>query len=91
MNKGELITNVANDTDLTKKEVEIIINSVFINIQKALMQNDKVQIIGFGSFDVKFHSARKGRNPRTGDVINIPESKIPVFKPSKILKDRINK
>lgn len=83
MNKTELIMCVTEETKLNKKDVEKAVNTIFSSIQKALIQNDKVQIIGFGSFELKTHTARKGRNPRTGEPIDISESKIPSFKVGK--------
>ena len=65
MNKTELIMCVTEETKLNKKDVEKAVNTIFSSIQKALIQNDKVQIIGFGSFELKTHTARKGRNPGT--------------------------
>lgn len=91
MNKTELITSVAEITELTKKDAEKAVNAVFANIQKALSEDDKVQIIGFGTFEVKTHAARKGRNPQTGETIEIPEGKTPTFKAGKLLKSMINK
>ena len=86
MNKTELIMCVTEETKLNKKDVEKAVNTIFSSIQ-----NDKVQIIGFGSFELKTHTARKGRNPRTGEPIDISESKIPSFKASKSLKSIINR
>lgn len=91
MNKTELIMCVTEETKLNKKDVEKAVNTIFSSIQKALIQNDKVQIIGFDSFELKTHTARKGRNPRTGELIDISESKIPSFKASKSLKSIINR
>ena len=91
MNKTELIMCVTEETKLNKKDVEKAVNTIFSSIQKALIQNDKVQIIGFGSFELKTHTARKGCNPRTGEPIDISESKIPSFKASKSLKSIINR
>ena len=91
MNKTELIMCVTEETKLNKKDVEKAVNTIFSSIQKALIQNDKVQIIGFGSFELKTHTARKGHNPRTGEPIDISESKIPSFRASKSLKSIINR
>lgn len=87
MNKSELISIVAEKVGLTKKDTEKVVNSVFDGIGEALAQGDKVQIIGFGTFDVRSRKAREGRNPATGDTIKIPAVKVPVFKAGKALKD----
>lgn len=90
MNKTELIMCVTEETKLNKKMLKKLL-ILFFKYTKALIQNDKVQIIGFGSFELKTHTARKGRNPRTGEPIDISESKIPSFKASKSLKSIINR
>ncbi|EAX47266.1 histone family protein DNA-binding protein [Thermosinus carboxydivorans Nor1] len=91
MNKTELIASVAEKAGMTKKDAEKALNAVFASIEEALAQNDKVQIIGFGTFEVRTREARKGRNPQTGKEIDIPASKSPVFKAGKGLKDAVNK
>lgn len=90
MNKSELVASVAEVAELTKKDAEKAVNAVFASVQKALVEDDKVQIIGFGSFEVRTRAARKGRNPQTGDTIEIPASKNPVFKAGKALKEAVN-
>ncbi|HJF84672.1 HU family DNA-binding protein [Megamonas hypermegale] len=90
MNKSELVASVAEVAELTKKDAEKAVNAVFASVQKALVEDDKVQIIGFGTFEVRTRAARKGRNPQTGETIEIPESKNPVFKAGKALKDAVN-
>ena len=90
MNKSELVAKVAENAGLTKKDAEKAINAVFSSIEKALVDGDKVQMIGFGIFEVKERAARKGRNPQTGNEIDIPASKNPVFKAGKALKDAVN-
>ena len=80
MNKSELVANVAEKAGLTKKDAEKAVVSVFAAIEGALKEGDKVQLIGFGTFEVKERAARKGRNPRTKEEIDIPASKNPVFK-----------
>ena len=90
MNKSELVASVAEVAELTKKDAEKAVNAVFSFLQKALVEDDKVQIIGFGTFEVRTRAARKGRNPQTGETIEIPESKNPVFKAGKALKDAVN-
>ena len=90
MNKSELVASVAEVAELTKKDAEKAVNAVFASVQKALVEDDKVQIIGFGTFEVRTRAARKGRNPQTGETIEIPASKNPVFKAGKALKDMLN-
>ena len=90
MNKSELVASVAEVAELTKKDAEKAVNAVFASVQKALVEDDKVQIIGFGTFEVRTRAARKGRNPQTGETIEIPESKNPVFKAGKALKEAVN-
>ena len=90
MNKSELVASVAEVAELTKKDAEKAVNAVFASVQKALVEDDKVQIIGFGTFEVRTRAARKGRNPQTGETIEIPESKNPVFKAGKALQDSVN-
>ncbi|SFL88876.1 DNA-binding protein HU-beta [Pelosinus propionicus DSM 13327] len=91
VNKTELIASVAEKAGLTKKDAEKAINALFVSVEEALAQQDKVQIIGFGTFEVKTREERKGRNPQTGAEITIPASKNPVFKAGKGLKDVVNK
>ena len=90
MNKTELVASVAEKTGLTKKDAEKAVNALFDSVQDALTAGDKGQMIGFGTFEVKERAARKGRNPRTGQDIEIPASKNPVFKAGKALKDAVN-
>ena len=88
-NKSQLIENVASKTGLTKKDATAAVDAVFGSIQDTLKQGDKVQLIGFGTFEVRERAARKGRNPQTGAEIKIPASKVPAFKPGKALKDSV--
>ena len=90
MNKSELVASVAEVAELTKKDAEKAVNAVFASVQKALVEDDKVQIIGFGTFEFRTRAARKGRNPQTGETIEIPASKNPVFKAGKALKEAVN-
>lgn len=90
-NKAELVSEVAAKTDLTKKEVAAAVDAIFSSIQEDLAKGEKVQLIGFGTFEVRHRAARKGRNPQTGKEIEIPASKVPAFKPGKGLKDAVNK
>jgi DNA-binding protein HU-beta len=88
-NKQELVNDVATTTGLTKKDATAAVDAVFASIQDTLAKGDKVQLIGFGNFEVRSRAARKGRNPQTGEEIEIAASKIPAFKPGKALKDAI--
>ncbi len=89
MNKTDLINAVAESTELSKKDATKAVDAVFDAIMDSLQQGDKVQLIGFGNFEVRERAARKGRNPQTGDEIEIPASKVPAFKPGKALKDAV--
>jgi DNA-binding protein HU-beta len=91
MNKTELVAVVAEKSGLTKKDAERVVSATFETITAQLMKGEKVQISGFGIFEVKEREARVGRNPRTKEAIEIPASKAPAFKPSKALKDTIAK
>ena len=91
MNKTELIAAAAESTGLTKKDTEKVLNAALESIAAALAQGDKVQISGFGSFEVKEREARVGRNPQTGETMEIAASRIPAFKAGKALKDRVAK
>lgn len=90
MNKTELVAKVSEASQLTKSAASLVINSVFSTISDALQKGEKVQIVGFGSFETRDRAARKGRNPQTGEEIDIPAGKAPAFKPGKSLKDLIN-
>lgn len=90
VNKTELVASVAEKAGMTKKDAEKAINALFASVEEALAKDDKVQIIGFGTFEVKAREERKGRNPQTGAEITIPASKTPVFKAGKGLKDAVN-
>ena len=91
MNKSELIAAMADKTGETKKNAEASLNALVDVITEALAKGDKVQLVGFGSFEVRKRAARKGRNPQTKEEIKIPASKAPVFKAGKALKDLVNK
>ena len=90
-NKAELVDRVAKKTQLTKKDVSATVEALFETIQEALKAGEKVQVIGFGNFEVREHAARKGRNPQTGKEIKIKASKVPAFKAGKALKDAVKK
>lgn len=91
MNKSELVEEISNKTEMTKKVTEESLNALVEVIKEALQKGDKVQLVGFGSFEVRKRAARKGRNPQTKEEIKIPASKAPVFKAGKALKDLVNK
>ena len=89
MNKTELIAAIAEKTNLTKKDSELALAASLEAITEALVEGDKVQLIGFGSFEIKNREAREARNPRTGETIKVAASKAPVFKAGKALKDKV--
>ena len=91
MNKTELIALTAERTGLTKKDTERVLNAALDAVSAAMASGDKVQLSGFGAFDVKDREARVGRNPHTKEAIDIPATRVPVFKPSKALRDLIAK
>ena len=91
MNKAELVAAVAEKTALSKKDSEKAVNAAFEAITAALVGGDKVQLVGFGAFEVKERNARVGRNPKTKEEIQIPTSRVPVFKAGKALKDVVAK
>ena len=90
MNKSELIAAMAAKTGETKKNAEASLNAFIDVVTESLEKGDKVQLVGFGSFEVRKRAARKGRNPQTKEEIKIPASKAPVFKAGKALKDLVN-
>ncbi|CCQ98494.1 non-specific DNA-binding protein HBsu; signal recognition particle-like (SRP) component [[Clostridium] ultunense Esp] len=89
MNKTELVAKVAEATELSKKDAQKAVEAVFDAITEALKAGDKVQLVGFGNFEIRERSARKGRNPQTGEEIQIAASKVPAFKPGKALRDSV--
>ncbi|HEX7057619.1 MAG TPA: HU family DNA-binding protein [Bacilli bacterium] len=91
MNKSDLITRVAESAELSKKDATKAVEATFAAISEALQNGDKVQLVGFGNFEIRERSARKGRNPQTGEEIDIPASKVPAFKPGKALRDACDK
>lgn len=90
MNKTELVAAVAERAQLTKKDTEKVVNAVFESIEEALVAGDKIQLIGFGTFEVRERAEREGRNPQTGKTIKIAASKVPAFKAGKSLKEAVN-
>ena len=91
MNKSDLIAAIAAKTGDTKKGAEATLNAFVDTVSQSLVKGDKVQLVGFGSFEVRKRAARKGRNPQTKEEIKIPASKAPIFKAGKALKDLVNK
>lgn len=89
MNKSTLVSNVAKTTGLTKKDAAAAVDSIFATVTKALADGEKVQLIGFGTFEVRDRAARKGRNPQTGAEIEIPATVVPAFKAGKMLKQAV--
>lgn len=89
MNKTDLVNAVAETSDLSKKDAGKAVDAVFDTVMNTLKTGEKVQIIGFGNFEVRDRAARKGRNPQTGEEIQIPASKVPAFKAGKALRDAV--
>ena len=90
MNKTELIEAIAKETGLKKKDAEAAVGAFIGAIEGALAKGEKVQLVGFGTFETKERAARTGHNPRTGEEINIATATMPVFKPGKVLKDKVD-
>ena len=90
MTKADLVNVVAAEAGVSKKDAEAVLNSAFAAISGALKDGDKVQLFGFGTFEVKAVAAREGRNPKTGETIEIAACKKPSFTASKVLKDKVN-
>ncbi|WP_106769541.1 HU family DNA-binding protein [Paenibacillus faecalis] len=89
MNKTDLINNISSKSGLTKKDVENVLNGFLGEITEALANGEKVQLIGFGTFETRKRAGRTGRNPQTGNVIEIPESNVPAFKAGNKLKEAV--
>jgi integration host factor subunit beta len=90
MTKADLIEEVSRLAELTRKDSEVIVETIFDSVVRSLRVGDKIEIRGFGSFRTRQRNPRVGRNPKTGDRVEVPAKKIPFFKPSKELKDLIN-
>jgi len=90
MNKSQLIEALAREENLAFKKAEEIVNTVFEDMEKALIGGERVEIRGFGSFKIKNYEGYKGRNPKTGEIIEVPEKKLPFFKVGKELKERVD-
>jgi DNA-binding protein HU-beta len=91
MNKAELVASIAEKSEMPKKDAEKALNAFMESVEEALTKGEKVQLVGFGSFEVRERAARKGRNPQTKEEITIEASRVPVFKVGKALKDQVNK
>jgi integration host factor subunit beta len=91
MTKAELVDEVSRVSDLTKKHSEVIVETVFRSIIAALQRGEKIELRGFGSFRLRQREPRNGRNPKTGDTVDVPPKKVPYFKPGKELKELINR
>lgn len=89
MNKTELINAVAEKTAMSKKDCETVVNATLDAMTAALVDGEEIRLVGFGTFEVKKREARIGRNPKTKEAIPIPASKVPAFKPGKVLKDAV--
>lgn len=90
MTKAELVDNVADKANLTKKQTEVIVNILFNSITEALSDGDKVELRGFGSFRIRARNPREGRNPKTGGTVHIPAKKVPFFKAGKELREMVD-
>ena len=91
MNKTELVSAVAEASGVSKKDTDAVIKTTFEAIEKAMASGDKVQVIGFGTFEIRDRAEREGKNPQTGETVMIPACKVPAFKAGKALKDAVNK
>lgn len=89
MNKRDLIQKTAEETGLSQKDCEAVINTLFDTIRKTVESGEKVQIIGFGTFELRARAARTARNPRTGEAVEVPARRVPVFKPGAELKQAV--
>jgi DNA-binding protein HU-beta len=90
MNKADLISQVAEKTEMTKKDAEKTVSALLATIEEALSKGEKVQLVGFGTFEIRERAARKGRNPQTGEEISIAAARVPVFKAGKALRDAVS-
>lgn len=91
MNKAELIAVVADKTGMSKKDTEVVVNAALNTIMETMAEEERVQLVGFGSFEVKKRAERTGRNPATKETIRIPASKAPAFKPGKAMKEAVTR
>jgi integration host factor subunit beta len=91
MNKSQLIEALAKAKNLTLKKAEMVVNALFDNMAEALVQSERIEIRGFGSFKVKFYDGYKGRNPKTGELIKVMGKKLPFFKVGKEMRERVDR
>ncbi len=91
MNKSQLIEALAKAENITLMKAEIVVNAVFVNMAEALVEKERIEIRGFGSFKVKSYQGYKGRNPKTGDLIKVDSKKLPFFKVGKELRERVDR
>jgi DNA-binding protein HU-beta len=89
MNKGELVDKVADRADVTKKQADAVITATIDSIMEAVAAGEKVTLVGFGSFEPRERKAREGRNPKTGDTMMIPATKVPAFSAGKLFKEKV--
>jgi DNA-binding protein HU-beta len=90
MNKGELVDKIAENADVTKKQADAILTAILDSIMEAVSSEDKVTLVGFGSFESRKRQAKEGRNPRTGETMTIPETIVPVFSAGKLFKEKVS-
>jgi integration host factor subunit beta len=90
MTKAELVEEVATVSELTKKDAEVIVQTVLDSITESLQRGEKIELRGFGSFRIRKRSSRQGRNPKTGTGVSVPAKRVPYFKPGKEIKDLVN-
>jgi integration host factor subunit beta len=90
MTKAELVEEVANESELTKKDAEVLVQTVLDSITESLQRGEKIELRGFGSFRIRKRSSRQGRNPKTGTGVSVPPKRVPYFKPGKEIKDLVN-
>nr|BDA99178.1 DNA binding histon like protein [Hemiselmis andersenii] len=90
MNKGELVNTVAKKTGLTKKEIDLVLTTILETIVEVVSSGEKITLVGFGSFEARERKEKEGRNPRTGEKIDIPASRIPTFSVGKFFKGKVN-
>lgn len=90
MNRADLVSQIAEKTNMSKKDAEASLKAFIESVEEALVRGEKIQLVGFGTFEAKKRAARNGRNPRTKDPISIPASTVPVFKAGKQFKDKVN-
>ncbi len=89
MNKSDLVDDIAGRSGVSKKDIDNVVKALFESVGEALSREEKVQLVGFGTFEVRHRQARTGRNPATKEIIEIPATKVPVFKPGKSLKEQV--